>query len=109
MDTKKRHSVESVRIRQNRLQLVVDGKVYEYELGRISERLANANKVQRDMFDVSPSGYGIRWPLIDEDLSIDGLLRISTSNPGPSPSRARTDVKIDNTCRVLGFSPPRKP
>ena len=23
-----------------------------------------------------PSGYGIHWPLIDEDLSIDGLLGI---------------------------------
>jgi len=26
--------------------------------------------------EISPSGYGIYWPLIDEDLSIDGLLGI---------------------------------
>jgi hypothetical protein len=23
---------------------------------------------------MSPSGYGIHWPLVDEDLSIDGLI-----------------------------------
>nr|WP_253276482.1 DUF2442 domain-containing protein [Synechococcus sp. PCC 6312] len=29
------------------------------------------------MYQVSPAGYGIHWPLIDEDLSINGLLRIA--------------------------------
>ena len=72
----KRHSVEKVRIRQNHLHLVVDGQAYVYELKKISARLANASKVQRETFDVSASGYGIHWPLIDEDLSIDGLLRL---------------------------------
>ena len=26
-------------------------------------------------FEISPSGYGIHWPLIDEHLSVEGLLR----------------------------------
>jgi hypothetical protein len=30
----------------------------------------------RAAYEVSPSGYGIHWPLVDEDLSIDGLLGI---------------------------------
>ncbi len=25
--------------------------------------------------ELSPGGYGIHWPLVDEDLSINGLLR----------------------------------
>jgi hypothetical protein len=25
---------------------------------------------------VSPSGYGVHWPLLDEDIAIDGLLGI---------------------------------
>jgi hypothetical protein len=25
---------------------------------------------------MSPAGYGIHWPMIDEDISIDGLLGI---------------------------------
>ena len=28
-------------------------------------------------FKVSPSGYGIHWPLIDEDLSFNGLIKIA--------------------------------
>lgn len=76
----KRHSVEMVRFHENRLQLVVDGKEYEYELEKISKRLTGASKEQRETFRVSPSGYGIHWPLVDEDLSIDGLLRLSTAN-----------------------------
>lgn len=76
----KRHSVEMVQIRQNHLHLVVDGNAYSYELEKISARLARATKVQRETFDVSASGYGIHWPLIDEDLSIDGLLRLSAAD-----------------------------
>jgi hypothetical protein len=26
-------------------------------------------------FEVSPSGYGIHWPELDEDLSIDGMIK----------------------------------
>jgi len=29
------------------------------------------------MYEFSPSGYGIHWPLIDEDISMDGLLGIA--------------------------------
>ncbi len=31
--------------------------------------------LERAMYRISPSGYGIHWPLIDEDLSINGILR----------------------------------
>ncbi|MDP2982675.1 MAG: DUF2442 domain-containing protein [Candidatus Latescibacter sp.] len=27
-------------------------------------------------YKIQPSGYGIHWPLIDEDIAIDGLLGI---------------------------------
>ena len=26
-------------------------------------------------FELSPSGYGIHWPELDEDLSIDGMIK----------------------------------
>jgi hypothetical protein len=26
-------------------------------------------------FEISPSGYGIHWPDLDEDLSIDGMIK----------------------------------
>ena len=40
-----------------------------------SERLARASQAERDRAELSPSGYGIRWSLIDEDLAIGPLVR----------------------------------
>ena len=42
---------------------------------KCSARLAKATDAQRFHAELSPSGYGIHWPLIDEDLSINGLVR----------------------------------
>ena len=42
-----------------------------------SERLAGATPTQRRLAELSPGGYGIHWPLIDEDLSITGLVKRS--------------------------------
>lgn len=73
---KKHHLVDHVRFRQGRLCLAVDGVLLEFSLAEISPALAKANKQQRETFEISPGGYGIHWPLLNEDLSIDGLLRI---------------------------------
>ena len=35
-----------------------------------SERLAHASPEERNRAELSPSGYGIHWPLIDEDLAV---------------------------------------
>lgn len=40
-----------------------------------SERLARASLIERNQAELSPSGYGIHWPLIDEDLAVAPLLR----------------------------------
>jgi hypothetical protein len=40
-----------------------------------SKRLADASVEQRHKAELSPGGYGIHWPLIDEDLSIGGLVK----------------------------------
>lgn len=42
---------------------------------KCSERLARASQVERSRAVLSPSGYGIHWPLIDEDLAVGPLLR----------------------------------
>jgi len=36
--------------------------------------LAAATTEQRRRAELSPGGYGIHWPLLDEDLSIGGLV-----------------------------------
>lgn len=38
-------------------------------------RLINASPDQRVRWEISGAGYGIHWPDIDEDLSVEGLLR----------------------------------
>ena len=38
-------------------------------------RLLHATASQRDNWRVAGGGYGIHWPDIDEDLSVEGLLR----------------------------------
>jgi hypothetical protein len=38
-------------------------------------RLLNATKEQRSRWEIAGAGYGIHWPDIDEDLSVEGLLR----------------------------------
>jgi len=42
---------------------------------RCSERLAHATREERERAELSPSGYGIHWPLIDEDLAVGPLVR----------------------------------
>jgi len=57
--------------------LYVDGKMFKFKLKDISKRLYNATAAERGVYRVISSGYGIYWPLIEEDLSIDGLIRDS--------------------------------
>lgn len=38
-------------------------------------RLAQAEPSARAKWEPSAAGHGIHWPLIDEDLSIEGLLQ----------------------------------
>ena len=58
------------------MDICVDGKEYTIEIDQISQQLANATNEQQRNYVVSPSGYGMHWPDIDEDLSIDGILGI---------------------------------
>jgi hypothetical protein len=38
-------------------------------------RLLHASQKDRDDWQVAGGGFGIHWPTLDEDLSVDGLLR----------------------------------
>ena len=38
-------------------------------------RLAEATSDQRSHWEIAGAGYGIHWPDLDEDLSVEGLLR----------------------------------
>jgi len=53
---------------------------------KCSDRLVRASMAERNRAVLSPSGYGIHWPLIDEDLAVGPLLRAATN--GGRPARA---------------------
>ena len=69
------HKIEIIRFSQDFIILNIDGNEFTIPLDKLSPRLKSASDIERNMFKISPSGYGIHWPLIDEDLSIDGILR----------------------------------
>jgi hypothetical protein len=78
---KKHHKIEKVAFVGKELFLKVDGKEYRFPLADISRKLADAPSEKRGKYEISPSGYGIHWPLIDEDLSIDGLIGAKHRQP----------------------------
>ena len=45
-------------------------------------RLLHATPEQRANWKIAGAGFGIHWPDIDEDLSVEGLLR-GARRPGP--------------------------
>lgn len=77
----KAHDVRNVSVSGCILHLAIDGRLYEIDLAKQSRRLARATQPQRERVEVSPSGYGLYWPDVDEDLSIDGLIGVERSNP----------------------------
>jgi hypothetical protein len=68
------HKIGFVSIEQNLLIIEIDGKTYNFKINEISAKLSNATEKEKREFKISPSGYGIHWNLIDEDLSVNGLL-----------------------------------
>ncbi len=95
----KAHDVERVSFRGKTMLLRVDGKDYEVDLSRQSQRLATATSEQRNNFKVSPSGYGIHWPDLDEDLFVDGLIGVkrrtqSDESVPDKPLKGATDASL---------------
>ncbi len=70
------HTVGPVTFSGDTMTIEIDGTENRFELSKVSSPLAGASAIERERYEVSPSGYGIHWPLLDEDLSIDGLLGI---------------------------------
>lgn len=63
-----------VKAKKDGLYIIVEDKTIFVKWAECSHKLAAASQAERMKFGLSPSGYGIHWPLIDEDLSIGGLI-----------------------------------
>ena len=46
---------------------------FRWNVADISGILSKTSNIEKNNFRISPSGYGIQWPALDEDLSFKGL------------------------------------
>lgn len=75
MDTVSRHRARKVKVTRATLRVdLTDGRTltvptYWYP------RLLLATAKQRARYELIGDGEGIRWPAVDEDLSVEGMLR----------------------------------
>jgi hypothetical protein len=53
---------------------LVDGRAVSVPLAWYP-RLAEASRVERRQWEFIARGVGIHWPAVDEDISVEGLLR----------------------------------
>jgi hypothetical protein len=66
--------IKAVRIDEDTLTVdLVDGRTLSTPLAWYP-RLLHATAEQRNNFVISGAGFGIHWPDVDEDLSVQGML-----------------------------------
>lgn len=66
----------SIQFEGNNLIILNNGQRKMIDLKIASYKLLEASEAERQLYQISPSGYGVHWPLIDEDLSIEKLLNL---------------------------------
>jgi hypothetical protein len=65
-----------VRVTADRLHLVLsDGREISAPLSDFP-RLRNATEAQRDHWEITDFGLAVRWPDIDEDIGLAGMLGV---------------------------------
>jgi hypothetical protein len=75
------HKIGKIKFFDSYMEIAIDGENYKIDLKKESKKLFNADLKTKQNYQISPSGYGIHWPDIDEDLSIDGMIGISHIKP----------------------------
>lgn len=71
--------VKNVIIEDDNLAVeIMDGRTIKAPLAWYP-RLFNANQEQLQKWQICGGGYGIHWEEIDEDISVEGLLRGATA------------------------------
>jgi hypothetical protein len=80
---------------------LADGRVISVPLAW-SWRLSEATPQQRAHFRLIGSGQGVHWPDVDEDISVEGMLR------GVPAHRPRSTPAPERGSAVRGQKPPNK-
>ncbi|GEM_PF-867255 len=70
------YNIKNLHFSGEYLIVTINGDEKKFRIKEISPVLERVSQDERNIYEISPSGYGIHWPLLDEDISIDGLLGI---------------------------------
>jgi hypothetical protein len=71
------YTITNLKIDPDYIFLDLEDTSIKISLDKVSSKLKMASDFERNFYKISPSGYGIHWPLIDEDLSIAALLKFN--------------------------------
>ena len=71
----KLNNIESIQFTKETLLIKIDNIIHKLDLKVISNKLLKASEEERNNYIISPANYGIHWPMIDEDISLNILLQ----------------------------------
>ena len=70
------HNVNNLEVSDQGIRFEIAGNLISLPLAQTASTiLPNADLKKLRIFELDPYGIGIHWPLLDEDLSIAGLLK----------------------------------
>jgi len=85
-----------VEINENELSVsLVDGRRISVPLSWYP-RLSHATPAEREQCQLIGRGTGIHWPLLDEDLSVSGILKGNPSFESEQSLQAWLDARASN-------------
>jgi hypothetical protein len=93
MGTSVASRISSVRVTESELVVgLTDGRTISAPLVWFP-RLLSASEKQRTHWELLGNGEGVHWPEIDEDLSVEGLLRGRRATQPPTRDTGSTEPR----------------
>ena len=74
-----KHQIQNIRFENDYMFLTIDNQHLKIKLSDLSQKLGQASQILKNDYTISPSGYGIHWTQLNEDLSIGGILKQAQS------------------------------
>ncbi len=71
------HKISKIQFNGDMMMLLIEDIFINIPLRLVSSKLEMASASIRNDYRISPSGYGIHWPQLDEDLSVNGLMKFA--------------------------------
>lgn len=69
------YHISDINFVNDKMILSVDEREIVIDIADVSNKLLLASDMERSVYKISASGYGVHWPLIDEDISVNELVK----------------------------------